>query len=101
MAYMDSHYGHYANILDIDTYTSDRVMSVGLDRQVIFWKINEDSQLLYKAEAHSADTISVINSSFFLTGSIDNKLNLWTMSKKKPIFTLHNVHKESSWILKT
>jgi ribosomal RNA-processing protein 9 len=43
MAYMDSHYGHHSSILGMDTYSKDRVISCGLDRQVIFWKINEES----------------------------------------------------------
>lgn len=48
MTYMDSHYGHHANIGGLDAYTKDRVISCGMDRQVIFWKVSEDSELLYK-----------------------------------------------------
>lgn len=61
MAYMDTHYGHQSDILGLDSYTQDRVVSCGLDRQVIFWKVNEDSELLYKSEKHTVDTINVIN----------------------------------------
>jgi len=43
MTYMDSHYGHTSAGLALDSYSKDRVLSCGLDRQVIFWKINEDS----------------------------------------------------------
>ena len=43
MAYMDSHYGHQSTVLDMQTYSKNRVISCGLDRQVIFWKINEES----------------------------------------------------------
>ena len=86
---MDSHYGHYSDILGLDTYTTDRLISCGLDRQVIFWKINENSELLYKNEKHTVDTINVINNQYFVTGSSDNCLDLWVMNKKKPIFTLN------------
>jgi len=41
MTYMDTHYGHYADILDLDTYSADRVLTCGLDRQVIFWKVRD------------------------------------------------------------
>lgn len=31
MAYMDTHYGHHSDILGIDSFSRDRVLSVGLD----------------------------------------------------------------------
>eukprot|EP00347_Sterkiella_histriomuscorum_P001221 403372861 len=101
MAYMDSHYGHQSDILGMDSYSTDRLLSCGLDRQVIFWKINEDSELLYKNEKHTVDTINVINSQYFVTGSSDNCLDLWVMNKKKPIFTLEKPHQDDSWVLST
>ena len=45
----------------MDSYSQDRLLSCGLDRQVIFWKVNEDSELVYKNEKHTTDTINVIN----------------------------------------
>lgn len=101
MAYMDSHYGHQSDILDIDAYSKDRVLTCGLDRHVIFWKVNEDSELLYKNEKHSCDTLNIINNQFFITGSIDSCIDLWIMNKKKPIFNLGNLHGNDSWILST
>jgi len=101
MAYMDTHYGHQGGILDVDSYTKDRVISCGLDNQVVFYKITEDSELLYSSKNHSVDTINVINHQFFVTGSCDNALDLWILSKKKPIFSLENVHKNNSWVLST
>ena len=77
-------------------------MSVGLDRQVIFWKVNEDSELLYKSPEHTTDTLNIINNHFFVTGSYsDNCLDLWIMNKKKPIFSLKNCHMNNSWMLST
>jgi ribosomal RNA-processing protein 9 len=101
MAYMDSHYGHHSDVLGMDAYSQDRLLTCGLDRNVIFWKINEDSELIYKNEKHTTDTINVINNQFFLTGSIDNCIDLWIMNKKRPIFTLENVHEKDSWVLST
>jgi len=75
-------------------------MSCGLDRQVIFWKVNEDSELLYKNHEHNTDTLNVINNHFFVTGSYsDNSLDLWIMNKKKPIFSLRNCHTPGTWML--
>lgn len=102
MMYMDSHYGHVADILDLEKYSRDRVISCGLDRQVIFWKINEDSELLYKNPERSTDTINVVNNHFFVTGShTGNSLDLWIMNKKRPIFSLANCHQGKSWLLST
>jgi hypothetical protein len=66
---MDSHYGHMADIYDLKKYSRERVISCGLDRQVIFWKINEDSELLYKNPDHFTDSVNIINNNFFVTGS--------------------------------
>lgn len=98
---MDTHYGHQSDILDLDTYSSDRLLSCGLDRHVIFWKINEDSELLYKNEKHTSDSVNVINNQFFFTSSVDNCIDLWIMNKKRPIYTMENLHKNDSWILST
>ena len=87
--------------MGLDTYAQDRLLSCGLDRQVIFWKINEDSELIYRNEKHTTDTINAINNQFFITGSIDNCIDLWIMNKKRPIFTMENLHKNDSWILST
>jgi len=77
-------------------------MSCGLDRQVIFWKVNEDSEMLYKNAEHTTDTLNVINNHFFVTGSYnDNSLDLWIMNKKRPIFSLKDCHKPDSWMLST
>jgi WD40 repeat protein len=43
----------------------------------------------------------VINNQFFFTSSIDNCIDLWIMNKKRPIFTLENLHSPDSWILST
>jgi len=101
MAYMDTHYGHHSDVLALDAYSKDRVVSCSLDRQVIFWKINEDSELMYSSPVHTVDTINVINSQFFLTGSSDNAIDLWIMNKKKPVCSLEGIHKQDSWILST
>lgn len=99
MAYMDTHYGHHADVLSLDWFSKDRVLSTSLDRQCIFWKIDEDIELLYNSLQHTVDSINVINNQFFYTTSSDNAVDLWIMNKKKPIYSLEGLHKEGSWIL--
>jgi len=99
MAYMDTHYGHHSDILSMDYYSKDRVISSSLDRQVIFWKIDEDAELLYNSFNHTVDTVNIINRQFFYTTSSDNAVDLWILNKKKPIYSLEGLHGEGSWIL--
>jgi ribosomal RNA-processing protein 9 len=102
MMYMDSHYGHLSDILDIDKYSKDRVMSCGLDRQVIFWKVNEDSELIYRNPEHFTDSLNILSNHFFLTSSItENCLDLWVMNKKRPVNSLLSCHTENSLLLST
>ena len=101
MAYMDTHYGHHSDILALDSYSRDRVISCGLDRQVIFWKVNEDSELIYSNPIHMVDTVNCLNSKFFITGSSDNAIDLWIMNKKKPCYSIGGLHQNDSWILST
>ena len=101
MAYMDTHYGHQSNIHAIDFYSRDRVVSCSQDNQVIFWKINEDSELLYQNRVHSVDTLNTLTNQFYITGSADNAIDLWIMNKKKPLFSLEGLHTNNSWILST
>lgn len=102
MMYMDSHYGHQSDVLCLDQYSRDRVISCGLDRQVIFWKVNEDSELIYRNPEHFTDTVSVVNNHFFVTSSSsDNCLDLWIMNKKKPVFSLGGCHSTDSLLLST
>ena len=98
---MDTHYGHHSDIAGIDSYSKDRVVTCSKDNQVIFWKINEDSELLYQNRVHTVDTLNTINQQFFLTGSSDNAIDLWIMNKKKPLYSLAGLHQNNSWILST
>ena len=102
MAYMDTHYGHHSDILGIESFSRDRVITCSMDNQVIFWKVNEDSELLYPSRLHSVDTLNVLNSQYFVTGSsTDNAIDLWIMNKKKPIYSLGGLHRNNSWLLST
>lgn len=98
---MDTHYGHHSDILSLDFYSKDRCISSSLDRQCIFWKIDEDAELLYNSNIHTVDTCNVLTNQFFYTTSIDNAVDLWVMNKKKPIYSLEGLHENESWILST
>ena len=69
MAYMDTHYGHHSDVLNIDYYSKDRVISSGLDNQCIFWRIDEDSELLYNNAKNHVSSVHVLTNQFFYTTS--------------------------------
>lgn len=69
---------------------------------MIFWKVNEDSELLYRNTEHYTDTLNVINNHFFVTGShSDNCIDLWIMNKKRPIFSFKDCHATGTQLLST
>lgn len=91
-AYMDSLFGHQAEVLSLDVGRGERAISCGADRTCRLWKIPEESQLVFRAPAQSQDCIRYITSSEWVTGACDGGLHLWGAIKKKPIFSVHNAH---------
>lgn len=89
---MDTHYGHVGPAFDLQAYSRDRIVSCGDDRQVIFWKVIEDTQLLYKNTKNDTNCLTIINDEYFCTGSIESVIDLWTFKKKKPISKLKECH---------
>ena len=63
-----SSYGHRGLISDIDTLSRDRVMTCSHDGQVLVWKINEESQLVYKPSVHFSEAICSMSDLFFVSG---------------------------------
>ena len=49
-AYVDTLFGHQADVLGIDARRAERVLTVGADHTCRVWKIPEESQLIYRCE---------------------------------------------------
>lgn len=125
MSYIETLFGHQDGISDIDVMVGvkkDRCVSVGQrDRTARVWKINEESQLVFRAptaskktkisgqfndnkilqffesslnteETGSLDTVSCLDEETFVSGSDGGTLSLWSIHRKKPIFSLPNAH---------
>jgi len=90
--YMDSLYGHNDEINAIDSIDGSNFVTCGSDQQVILWKMEQESQLVYQGHQYSLDCVGAISSKSFVTGSQDGKLCLWAAGKKKPVFTLNRAH---------
>ncbi len=103
MCYLDTHYGHVGDVFEVEGYSKDRAVSCGQDRQVIFWKMGLDTQLLYKNPQNDTECLTTVDNSFFLTGSEHSVIDLWTYKKKKPIFKASEVqydhgNKRYNWV---
>jgi ribosomal RNA-processing protein 9 len=47
-AYVDTLFGHQADVLAIDARRTERVLTVGADHTCRVWKVPEESQLIYR-----------------------------------------------------
>ncbi|KAK8202927.1 WD40-repeat-containing domain protein [Phyllosticta capitalensis] len=109
LAYVDTLFGHQDSVLDIGALAQERCVSVGSrDRTARLWKVVEESQLVFRgggssekrmakgqAGAHaegSIDKIAMVDEDTFVTGSDNGSISLWSVHKKKPVFTLPMAH---------
>lgn len=105
MAYIDTLFGHVAEVNAVDCLRKERLVSVGSDRSCRIWKVPEETQLLFKGQSASVDCCSFVNQSTFVSGSQDGSIGLWSMFKKKAVHLVHNAHpstdiynKSEEWI---
>jgi ribosomal RNA-processing protein 9 len=47
-AYMDTLFGHQAEVLSLDVLRSERALTGGSDRSLRVWKVPEESQLVFR-----------------------------------------------------
>ncbi|RCV41721.1 hypothetical protein SEVIR_9G157000v4 [Setaria viridis] len=91
--YMNCLYGHQNEILTMDAFSKDRILTVARDRTMHLWKIPEESQLVFRAPAAaSLECCSFIDDKEFLSGSDDGSIELWSIMRKKPTFIVRNAH---------
>lgn len=100
LAYVETLFGHQDEIVDVDALAQDRCVSVGArDRTARLWKVAEESQLVFRGGSSekkskpgfphegSMDRIAMIDDDLFLTGSDNGSISLWSLTKKKPVYT--------------
>lgn len=108
-------YGHQDNITDICALARETCVSVGSrDKTAMFWKIAEESRLTFRGgdstekrrsrrdddststdifiNEGSIEVVSMNDESHFVTGSDNGNLALWSLAKKKALFTERLAH---------
>lgn len=84
-----------------------RAVSVGADRTARMWKVEEESQLLFRADASSSashspllslDCVAMLDDEHFITGGDDGSLSLWSSNKKRPLMT-QRPHSAGHWLV--
>lgn len=117
LAYVETLFGHQDEVTDLAALAQERCVSVGArDRTARLWKVAEETQLVFRGGGSgsgvtktnddktvksptnrkfvegSIDRISMIDEETFITGSDNGSLSLWSIHKKKPIFTIPLAH---------
>ena len=110
LAYVETLFGHQDGVVDVAALTADRCVSVGArDRTARLWKVVEETQLVFRGGRGSStsrgadlatrayaegsiDRVALVDDDTFVTGSDSGALCLWTVHKKKPVFSLPLAH---------
>ncbi len=105
-SHLDTLFGHQDCILDLtvanpfhnskeNSNSKERCLTVGKDNTARVWKIAEQSQLLFRGhnDTLSLEIIRTIgDGSLFITGGQDGSLCLWSIHRKRPIYTVPYAH---------
>lgn len=88
-------FGHQSPITSIDAMSQERcITSGGYDRSIRLWKIVQESQLIFNdtESSSSVDTVKFINDQHFLSCGDNGQLCLWSVMKKKPLYSVTPAH---------
>ena len=112
---METLFGHQNEVVDLASLALERCVSVGArDRTARLWKVVEQTQLVFRGGGSSEkrrtrnkdgevaatksygegsiDRVALVDEESFVTGSNNGSISLWTLHKKKPIFTIPLAH---------
>ncbi|KAK4561145.1 pre-rRNA processing protein [Recurvomyces mirabilis] len=121
LAYVETLFGHQDEVVDVSALAQEKCVTVGArDRTARHWKVVEESQLVFRgggapgarnkhdrsnpsqsngAEPEqkaynegSMDRVACLDDDTFVTGSDNGSLSLWSIHKKKAVFTYPLAH---------
>ncbi|EAY07330.1 hypothetical protein TVAG_139600 [Trichomonas vaginalis G3] len=85
-------FGHQSSVLGLDF--CNVLVSCGADRSVRLWKYQEEKQLLFLSKKclQSIECISMFNNTMCISGSSDEQLCLWDLTRKNPQYIIEHAH---------
>lgn len=101
LAYVETLFGHQDHIVDVSAVSVDQCVTVGArDRKAIWWKVVDESLTKFlgdsstKDQYHTGclDCVAALPPQNFVTGSDSGSISLWSIHRKKAVFTLHTAH---------
>ncbi|KAH0607577.1 uncharacterized protein H6S33_002611 [Morchella sextelata] len=114
LAYVETLFGHQDQVVGITALNAERCITVGArDRTARLWKIVDETQLVFRGgggsssdskkpkrdkngneryEEGSIDCVAMIDDEYFVTGSDNGNICLWSVHKKKPVHTIYYAH---------
>ena len=101
LAYVETLFGHQDHVFSVAALSVDQCVSVGArDRTARLWKVVDETQLVFRGDSSkhdayatgSVDCVATLPPTHFVTGSDSGALCLWSMHKKKPLFTVQLAH---------
>ncbi|KAJ5172474.1 hypothetical protein N7492_005067 [Penicillium capsulatum] len=100
-AYVETLFGHQDHVTGIAAMTIDECLSVGSrDRTARIWKVVDETQLVFRGGAskkapyheNTMDCCAALPPNHFVTGSDSGSISLWSIHKKKPLYTIPLAH---------
>lgn len=79
--------GHVGGISSMDLFKKNRPVSGGADKTVRFWKIDQDTHLMFAKHHYPVDAVCVLDQERFVSGAQDGSLMVWSGASKKPVAT--------------
>lgn len=101
LAYVETLFGHQDHVVDVAAMAMDQCVSVGArDRSARLWRVVDETQLKFLGDSSkndeyhsgSLDCVAALPPQHFVTGSDSGAISLWSMHKKKALFTIQTAH---------
>lgn len=101
LAYVETLFGHQDHVVGVSAMAMDQCVSVGArDRSARLWRVVDETQLKFLGDssrndeyhAGNLDCVAALPPQHFVTGSDAGTICLWSMHKKKPVFTIQTAH---------
>ncbi|CEM33402.1 unnamed protein product [Vitrella brassicaformis CCMP3155] len=98
-SYVNTLYGHTSKVLCMDILARDRPLTGGEDRTVRYWKMTQETHLIFQPPQTLGpiDAVSALTAQLFASGAQDGSVSLWSISSRKPLATIPNAH-GGQWI---